>query len=391
MSEGIVQISRRAVDRLGQGHLWIYKSDIERLESVSGGEVVKVVDGRGWFVGRAFYSQVSQITLRMLTREDEPVDRDFFARRIEAALQLRRELYPGGVEALRLIHSEGDYLPGLVADRYADVLVVQTLSQGAERQKELFLELLTERVQPRAIVLRNDAKVRSHEGLVLERKVVKGQIAGPVPYRVGTVGMLADPLDGQKTGAFLDQRENHAAVAAYVKPGMDCLDCFTYTGGFALQMARAGGRVIGVDISEPALKEAREAATRNAITAEWVEANCFDWLKERSLEGEAFDLIVLDPPAFAKKKDKLEGAIRGYKEINLRALQLLRPGGILVSCSCSYHLSEQALLDLILSASLDTGRRVQLLEKRGAGRDHPVLLGVPETQYLKTLVFRRVS
>ncbi len=391
MTEGTVQIKRRAVDRLGAGHLWIYKSDVERLENVSPGAVVRVVDGRGWFVGRAFYSQTSQITLRFLTREDEPVDEAFFGRRIDAALNLRRELFPGGVEAMRLIHGEGDYLPGLVADRYADVLVVQTLSQGSDRQRDLFVDLLTERISPRAIVLRNDAKVRSHEGLALERKVIKGEVNGPVSYREGTVSLLADPVEGQKTGAFLDQRENRAAVAGYVRPGMDCLDCFTYSGGFALQMARAGGRVTGVDISETALAEAKEAASRNAIDATWVEANAFDWLKEQSLEGEAFDLVVLDPPAFAKKKDKLESALRGYKEINLRALQLLRPGGILVTCSCSYPVTEQALFDLVLSASLDTGRRVQLLERRGAGRDHPILVGVPETGYLKTLVFRRVS
>ncbi len=389
--EGTVEVGKRGVRRIEAGHLWIYRSDVQRTEAVTPGAVVRVVDGRGWLIGRAFYSQTSEITLRLLNRGDEAVDEAFFARRIDAALALRRRLFGSEVQALRLVHGEADLLPGLVVDRYGDVLVVQTLSQGSDRHQALFLKLLRERLEPRAIVLRNDAKVRSHEGLALKREVVWGSLEGPVTYAEDGLSLLSDPVGGQKTGAFLDQRENRQAVARYVEPGMVCADCFSYTGGFALHMARAGGIVTAVDISEKALEEAREAGERNGLEIEWTGANAFDWLKERSLEGEAFDLVVLDPPAFARRKEKLEGALRGYKEINLRALQILRPGGLLVSCSCSYHVSEERLLATVLSAAMDAGRRLQLLERRGAGRDHPVLLGVPETGYLKTLIFRVVD
>jgi len=388
---GTVEINRRAVERLRSGHLWIYRSDVTRLEDVRPGAVARIVDGRNWFVGKAFYSQTSEITLRLLTREDEAVDRAFFEARINAAIDLREHIFGKEVDAMRLVHSEGDLLPGLIVDRYQDLLVVQLLNQGTDRLREPFLEILSKRLSPRAIVLRNDAKVRSHEGLALKTEVAKGDASALVPYHEGALTFSVDAVGGQKTGAFLDQRENRIRVASYVRPGMDCLDCFTYGGGFALQMARAGGNVSALDISAEALASAKSSAAQNALQVDWIEANAFDWLKEQSLDGERFDLVVLDPPAFAKKKSKLEGAVRGYKEINLRAIQLLRKGGILVSCSCSYHLSESMLLELVLDAAQDAGRRVQLLEKLAAGRDHPVLMGVPETSYLKTLVFRLTS
>lgn len=390
MSEPTVEINRRGVERFRRGHLWIYRSDVKGLTDVDPGDVVKVVDGRGWFVGRAFYSQTSEITLRMLTAQEVPVDDAFFATRIDAALAQREALFDG-VEALRLVHGEADLLPGLIVDRYADVLVVQTLNQGSDQRTNLFLDLLEERFSPRSIVLRNDSKMRSYEGLAVHTEVARGEDPGTVVFREGELTLQANPVHGQKTGAFLDQRDNRIAVAHYVRPGDRCLDCFTYNGGFAMHLARAGGRVTAVEISKAALEEAQASATRNELEIELVEANAFDWLKAHSLEREEFDVIVLDPPAFARSRRTVANAVRGYKEINLRAIQLLKLGGWLVTCSCSYHMSEKLLLDTVLAAAADAGRRLQLVEKRGAGADHPVLLGVPETAYLKTLVLRRVD
>ena len=389
--EPTVEISRWALTRLERGHLWVYSSDVKRVESASPGDVVKVVDGRGWFVGRAFYSAESQITLRMLTREDEPVDESFFARRLDFALDMRRRLFGESALALRLVHGEGDLLPGLIVDRYGDVLSVQTLIQATDRRKDLFFDLLEARLSPRAVVVRNDAKVRSHEGLVLESGVARGKPPGTISIVEGNVTLHVDPVGGQKTGGFLDQRENHLAAGALVGKGERCLDVFSYSGGFALQMARAGGRVTAVEISEKAVGEAEKAAADNELELDLVVANAFDWLKAASVDGHRFDVIVLDPPAFARSKAALPNALRGYKEINLRALQLLSAGGWLVTCSCSYHMSEEQLLELVLSAAQDAGRKVQLVERRGAGRDHPALLGVPETSYLKCLVLRRVD
>lgn len=391
MHEPTVEISRRGVERVRRGHLWVYRTDVRRTEDVAPGEVVRVVDGRGWFVGRAFYSQTSSITLRMLTLEDVPVDDAFFAARLDAALALRDALGFGPDEAVRLVHAEGDLLPGLVVDRYADVLVVQTLNQGADARRERFYDLLSERLAPRAIVERNDAKVRGYEGLALRKSVVRGEAPGEVSFREGPLDLLADPLEGQKTGGFLDQRENRRVAARWVRPGDRCLDAFSYTGGFALHMAHAGGKVTAVDVSAPALEEGRRSATRNGLEVDFVEANAFDWLKAASVEGAEYDTVVLDPPAFARSKKALEGAIRGYKEVNLRGIQILARGGTLVTCSCSHAMDEGLLLDTVLSAAADAGRRLQVLERRGAGRDHPILLGVPETGYLKCIVLRRVD
>ena len=328
MPEPTAEVTRRGLDRIRRGHLWIYRSDVRRTDDVSPGDVVRVVDGRGWHVGRALYSQTSQITLRMLTLEDVPVDEAFFAARLDAAIDLRARLYGEAVEALRLVHSEGDLLPGLVVDRYRDVVVFQTLNQGMDAHKDLLVKLLEARLSPRCIVERNDAKVRTHEGLALTKGVVQGEAPGGAGLRGERGKLVVDPLEGQKTGGFLDQRENRAAAAGYVRAGERCLDVFTYGGGFALNLAKAGGRVTAVDISDQAVAEARQAAERNALKLDVVSANAFDWLKARSVEGERFDLIVLDPPAFARNKRSLEAATRGYKEVNLRALQMLAPGGL---------------------------------------------------------------
>ncbi len=390
-AEPTIEISRWAMQRLERGHLWVYRSDVKRSEGVSPGDVVRVVDGRGWFVGRAFYSHESQITLRMLTRDDEPIDEAFLARRLDAALDMRRRLFGDEVQAVRLVHGEGDLLPGLIVDRYGDVLSVQTLIQATDRRKELLFDLIEARLSPRALVERNDAKVRSHEGLAVKSGVARGEAPATVSVKEGEVTLHMDPVGGQKTGGFLDQRENHLVAGALVTKGERCLDAFSYSGGFALQMARAGGRVTAVEVSEKAVGEARKAAVDNDLNVELVVANAFDWLKAATVSGQRFDIAVLDPPAFARSRAALPNALRGYKEINLRALQLLSAGGWLITCSCSYHMSDEQLLEIVQSAARDAGRKVQLVEKRGAGRDHPALLGVPETAYLKCLVLRRVD
>jgi 23S rRNA (cytosine1962-C5)-methyltransferase len=348
--------------------------------------VVAVVDGRGRFLAKAFWSVRSKISLRVITRDEEPVDDDFFAGRLSSAIDLRARAF-GDERFVRLVHGEADLLPGLVVDRYGDVAVMQTLVPATDRRKALLADLLTNALSLRAVVERNDVRVRELEGLAQQKGVLRGEVPAELEYREGEVVMKLDVLGGQKTGAFLDQRENHLRAGAYARG--KCLDCFSYAGGFALQLARRAEHVTAVEMQAPAAALLRENAARNrAENLEVVEANAFDYLRDRAEEEPAYDLVVLDPPAFAKNKEALPGARRGYKEINLRALQILKPGGILVTASCSFHLSEALLEELVLSAANDAGRRVQVLERRGAGRDHPVLLGVPETRYLKCFVLR---
>jgi 23S rRNA (cytosine1962-C5)-methyltransferase len=385
--EPAVKVTRRGADRLAAGHLWIYRSDVERPPAgIEPGDVVVVQDGRGKFLGKAFWSVRSQIALRIVTRDDEPVDEAFFAARLDSALALRARAF-GDERFVRVVHGEADLLPGLVVDRYGDVAVVQTLVPATERRKALLVDLLSRALPLRSVVERNDVRVRELEGLPQTKGILRGEPPGTIDLVEGEVRMRLDVLGGQKTGAFLDQRENHLRAGEYARG--TCLDCFSYAGGFALQLARRAERVVAVEMQAPAAALLREnVALNRAANVEVVEANAFDHLRDLA-EGEpAFDLVVLDPPAFAKNKDALPAARRGYKEINLRALQLLRPGGVLVTASCSYHLTEEALEGLLLDAANDAGRRVQILERRGAGRDHPVLLGVPETRYLKCFFLR---
>ncbi len=385
--EPSVTISRRGAERLVQGHPWIYRSDLEKAPAgVEGGEVVVLKDGRGRFLAKAFWSARSKIALRVLTREDVPVDEGFFAERLASALALRERLFPGE-PALRLVHGEADLLPGLVADRYGDVVVLQTLVPGTERRKEMIAEMLWHALRLRSVVERNDVKVRELEGLPLLRGVVRGAEPGPLEYREGAARMKLDVLGGQKTGAFLDQRENRLRAGEYASGR--CLDCFSYAGAFAWQLARRAERVTAVEMQGPAAALAREnAALNRAENVEVVEANAFDYLREVSEREPEYDLVVLDPPAFAKNKESIPAARRGYKEINLRAIHALKPGGILFTSSCSYHLSEAMLEEIVHDAARDAGRPAQVLERRGAARDHPVLLGVPETRYLKCFVVR---
>ncbi|MBK9516464.1 MAG: class I SAM-dependent rRNA methyltransferase [Anaeromyxobacter sp.] len=386
MNEPIVEVTRRGSERLEKGHLWIYRSDVAKAPGAQAGDVVAVVDGRRRFLAKAFWSATSQIALRIVTREEEAVDEPFLAGRLASARELRDRAFPGE-GAWRMVHGEADLLPGLVVDRYGEVAVIQTLVPATERRKDVIADLLTASHGFTTVVERNDVRVRELEGLAQVKGVLRGPEPGPVEYREGEVRLTVDVLQGQKTGAFLDQRENHVRAGQYAQGR--CLDCFSYAGGFALQLCRHAAEVTAVEMQPTASGLLRANAERNgAANLTLVEANAFDYLRDRSEEGPAWDLVVLDPPAFAKNKEALPAARRGYKEINLRALQILKPGGILITASCSYHLSEVMLEELLLDAARDAGREVQLLERRGAGRDHPVLLGVPETRYLKCLVAR---
>jgi 23S rRNA (cytosine1962-C5)-methyltransferase len=387
LDERKVKVTRRGAERLQHGHLWIYRSDVEKAPAeLASGDVVALVDGRGRFLAKAFWSSRSQIALRVVTREEEPVDDEFFAARLSQALELRARAF-GGEEHLRLVHGEGDLLPGLVVDRYGPVAVLQTLVPAMDRRKAFLAEVLAGALPLAAVVERNDVRVRELEGLQQVKGVLRGEIPAGLELREGEVRMALDVLGGQKTGAFLDQRENHLRAGAYAAG--KCLDCFSYAGGFALQLTRRAAEVTAVEMQPGAATLLRENAARNrAANLTVVEANAFDYLRDRADEPPAFDLVVLDPPAFAKNREALPNARRGYKEINLRAMQVLKPGGVLVTASCSYHLSEAMLEELVLEAAMDAGRRVQVLERRGAGRDHPVLLGVPETRYLKCFFLR---
>ena len=387
MIEPKVTISRRGSERIARGHLWVYRSDVEKTPSeLESGTVVALVDGRGRFLAKAFWSARSKITLRVVTRDEVPVDEGFFAGRLSAAIELRQRLF-GDEPCLRLVHGEADLLPGLVVDRYGDVAVVQTLIPATDQRKQLVADLLWNALSLRCVLERNDVKVRELEGLPQQKGILRGAPPGPLELREGAVRMRLDVLGGQKTGAFLDQRENHLRAGEYARGR--CLDCFSYAGGFALQLARGAERVTAVEMQAGAAALLRENALLNrAENLEVVEENAFDYLRDRSEEEPQYELVVLDPPAFAKNKESIPAARRGYKEVNLRAMQVLRPGGILFTSSCSYHLSESMFEEIVLDAANDAGRRVQVLERRGAGRDHPVLLGVPETRYLKCLVAR---
>ncbi len=381
-----ITVTKRGADRIRGGHLWIYRSDIVTAEGIKGGSVVIVRDQNRNLVGQALFSDTSQIALRFLTQTEEVIDRDWWRRRIVDAAS-RRKGIPSDTNAYRLVYSEGDLLPSLIIDRYKDVLVLQTLSQGTDAIKSLLVELLTEEFAPLAIIERNDVRVRQHEGL----EMIAGTLYGEPPEQVEIlqegVRFLVAPLSGQKTGSFLDQRENRTA-ARKIAHGR-ALDCFTFSGAFALQLASACDSVLGIDVSAEAIQAARSNAELNQTTnIEFLEANVFDALREMEAAHESFDTIVLDPPAFAKNRASVQPAARGYKEINLRAIKLLKPGGVLITCTCTYHMSEEMFLGLIAEAANDAHRKIQLIEKRTQASDHPVLFGVPETYYLKCVIAR---
>jgi len=382
-----VVVQPRGAERVKRGHPWIYKSDVADVRA-SGGDVVEVRTARGRRIGDGLYSDRSQIALRMLTVGEERADVGLVERRIAEAIELRRRSKIDG-DAYRVVHAEGDRLPSLVVDRYGDVLVVQALSQGMDRLLGAVVDFLQERLQPKGIVVRHDVRVRALEGLAQDVEVLRGEVPETIIVHDRDLEYEVDVRRGQKTGAFLDQRENRWAAAGYACGRM--LDAFSYDGGFALRAARACDEAIVLDVAADAVARTLRNASRSGIGNLRAEvANAFDFLREAERGGERFDTIVLDPPAFAKSRETVAKALGGYKEINLRALKLLRPGGTLVTCSCSYHVSEEALLGVVQDAARDAHATVSLVEKRQQSRDHPILVGVPETGYLKCLILRKV-
>jgi 23S rRNA (cytosine1962-C5)-methyltransferase len=380
----LVKVSSRGADRLKQGHVWVYRSDIE-TDGMSSGALVRIVDPRGKPLGTALYSSSSQIAIRMLSPHEVKDLPGLIRERVRAAIAYRERVVRD-TDAYRLVFSEADFLPGLIVDRYNDLLSLQVLTQAmdADPVRDAVVSELSERLKPAAIAERVDPRVRELEQLPAKPSgLLQGEKSSTI-FTMNGVRFQYHALQGQKTGAFLDQRENYAAAAQYAHG--QALDVFCYQGGFALHLAKAGSKVTGVDSSMPALEMAEQNAGLNGRDIEWIEANAFDLLKDYSSAGRQYDTIVLDPPAFAKSKKTLETAIRGYKELNLRALKMLRPGGILVTCSCSYHVSEAGFAEILASAARDVHKSVRILEKRGQAKDHPVLLTVPETGYLKCII-----
>jgi len=406
-----VVISRRGADRVRSGHPWIYQSDIVEAQAEAG-DLVRVREERRRGIGWGIWSSQSQIALRMMvvgssglpaeasakpgssgSTKDEIDERALFENRLRQAIEYRASLGIDGT-ACRLVHGEADRLPALVVDKYGDAsgdyLVIQTLCQGMDRRSALIVELLTAIVQPRGVLARNDPKVRRLEGLDERIEVLAGEIPDTVAVREGAVTFRADLRHGQKTGLFLDQRENHLVAASYATGR--ALDAFTYNGGFALHLVRRCTSVLALDSSEAAVALTRANAAANGLAnIDAREVNVFDELRELEASGERFDTVVLVPPAFAKNRASVDRAIAGYKEINLRALRLLAPGGHLVTCSCSYHVDESTFVAIVTDAAIDARATVTLVEKRTQARDHPVLVGVPETHYLKCLVLRKLA
>jgi len=380
-----VKVSRRGANRLKDGHVWVYRSDILSANGISPGALVGVADEREKFLGTALYSNASQIAIRMISREAVK-DLDFLLRkRVQEAI-VYRERVVRDTDAYRIVFSEADFLPGLIVDRYNDLLSLQVLTQAmdAESVRQAIVSELDERLKPTAIAERVDPRVRELEQLpARSSSLLQGEKKSTV-FAMNGVRFHYEAFEGQKTGAFLDQRENYAAAAQYAHG--EALDVFCYHGGFALHLAQQCSKVTGVDSSRPALEVADRNAALNEREIEWIEANAFDLLRDYASAGQHYDTIVLDPPAFAKTKSNLETALRGYKELNLRALKMLRPGGILVTCSCSYHVSPADFLNVVAEAARDMHRNLRIVENRTQAKDHPVLLTVPETAYLKCLV-----
>jgi 23S rRNA (cytosine1962-C5)-methyltransferase len=378
-------VSPRGVARLKQGHVWIYRSDIADSDGVPPGSLVAVTDQRGKSLGTALYSSSSQIAVRMISHEPVSDFPSLLRRRISDAIAYRQKVVQN-TEAYRLIFSEADLLPGLIVDRYNDILSFQILTQAMdiESVRETVISELVSQLTPASVIERVEARVRELETLPPRASgLVYGDKTATV-FTMNGVQFHYDALEGQKTGAFLDQRENYAAAAEYAQG--DALDVFCYQGAFALHLAAKCRQVTGVDSSRPALEVADRNAALNHREIEWIEGNAFDLLKDYASSNHLYDTIVLDPPAFAKTKRDLDSALRGYKELNLRALKMLRPGGILVTCSCSYHVSQTSFLEMLASAALDAHRTLRLLEVRGQAKDHPVLLNIPETGYLKCAI-----
>ena len=384
----MVVISARGEQRVRGGHPWVYRSDVVDVQAAAG-DIVAVIGPRRRTIGHALFSDRSQIPIRMLTRGETPAGETLIRARLENAIRFRESLQLDAT-ACRLVHGEGDLLPSLIVDRYGAYLVVQALSQGMDRLLPDVTRVLVERLSPAGILARNDPKVRALEGLEQRVEVLHGSLPDAIVVREGPIEYKVDPWKGQKTGLFLDQRENRDAAARYARGRL--LDCFSYTGGFALRLARHCTQAEALDISTDAVARLHANAARNGITnLEAREVNVFDELRRLEKTGARYDTIVLDPPAFAKNKASIPNALAGYKEINLRAMHLLAPDGYLVTCSCSYNVSEDMFAGVLHVASVDSHVPLTIVEKRMQGRDHPVLVGVPETHYLKCFILRRVE
>ncbi len=383
-----VTITARGEERLRGGHPWIYRADVADARAAAGA-IVSVQSRRGGrALGSALYSDRSQIALRMLTTGDRLADESLVRERLDAAIAFRRALEIDAT-AFRLVHGEADLLPSLVVDRYGEYVVVQALSQGMDRLLPAVVAMLGELLQPKGILARNDPRTRQLEGLEQRVEVLAGEVPDAVTVAESGVEYEVDLRRGQKTGLFLDQRENRAAAAQYARGRL--LDCFSYNGGFALLLGRRCQETIAIDVSADAVARVRANAERNGVAVDARVGNVFDELRGFERVGERFDTIVLDPPAFAKNKAAVANARAGYKEINLRALKLLNPGGTLVTCSCSYNVSEAMFADIVYDAAVDAQAHVTVVEKRMQGRDHPVMLGVPETYYLKCFILRKLT
>jgi 23S rRNA (cytosine1962-C5)-methyltransferase len=381
-------VTTRGAARIRAGHPWVFRSDVIQADAAAG-DLIVVLNDRRRPLGAALWSDASQIAIRMVATTAVEDTEAFWSARLDAAIAYRATLDIDGTVA-RLVHGEADRLPALIVDRYGDYLVLQALNQGMDRREAMLARLLAARLQPRGILVRSDARVRQLEGLGPRVDVVHGDVPDSVEVLEGVIRYAVDLRAGQKTGLFLDQRENHAA-AARVARGR-ALDAFTYNGGFALPMASRCTSVLALDSSPAAVAATRGNAARNGVdNVDVREANVFDALRDLQTARERFDTIVLDPPAFAKNKAAVDRAVAGYKDINLRALKLLSPGGHLITCSCSYHVDEAMLMAIVEAAAADARAVVTVVEKRMQARDHPVLAGVPETYYLKCFVLRRVA
>lgn len=388
MTEPFVAVNQRGAERLRTGLPWVYRQDIARPAEAEGGSIVRITDERGNLIGRGFWAAKSQVAVRLITRGDERCDAATLVRRVRQAVERRRRLFPTA-DAFRAVHGEADLVPGLFADVYGDGLAVQLLSEGAERHREVLLGALTDALAPRVVALRNDTSAREFEFLERSNVLVSGDDSR-CRYHEGENAFEVDLMKERKTGAFLDQRENHLRAAEYARG--DALDTFSYHGGFALALARRAKSVLAIDEDEEAVATARGNAQRNGLAnVEVMAANAFDSLHEYDRTSRTFDTIVIDPPALAKRKEGVPAAMRAYRELNLRALRILRPGGVLVSCSCSAKVSPAMFEEMLLEAARDARRPVQILERRGAGRDHPGLLGVGETEYLKCFVLQAIE
>jgi 23S rRNA (cytosine1962-C5)-methyltransferase len=380
-----VKISARGASRLKSGHVWVYRSDLLSADNIPPGSLVAVADERGKPLGSALYSSSSQIAIRMISHEPVSDLPELLRRRIANAIAYRERIVRDS-NACRLTFSEADFVPGLIVDRYNDIVSLQILTQAIDCNpvRETVISQLTQQLDCASIFERVDPRVRELESLPPRASGLLHGDKTATTFTMNRVHFHFDAVEGQKTGAFLDQRENYAAATQYAKG--DALDVFCYQGGFALHLAPVCSHVTGVDSSRPALEIADQNAVLNRRDIEWIEANAFDLLKDYASSHHHYDTVVVDPPAFAKSKRDLDSALRGYKELNLRALKMLRPGGILITCSCSYHVSESDFREMLASAALDAHRRLRLLEVRGQAKDHPVLLNVPETSYLKCFI-----